>query len=466
MDRPKDDLWRGISVAVFASVCVFASSSWIGLNAVWVELPLMIGVLPESWTLPSYLVVVIQVANVGPLMYTVAGRLAPGRVRDWAVVYAIVGIGLASCLLLAFHWDKTTTIVVGGGAGKHATALLALAFFLALVDCTSSVVFLPYMAQYAAPYLTAFYVGEGLSGLVPSALGLVQGVGGDPDCVNETVNPGTGHEVVALYGPPRFSVGIFFGILSALLCCSGVAFTLLHFHPKFRAYRSRRQVAIDRTDSDAQSLLSHDDENHVISSSSSSSYQSTPRPADSRGGAGAGVAPSNFSPFGSEAVALLATVACVNALSNGVLPAIQSFSCLPYGSLAYSLAVRLAVLANPVACFLGLVVRVRDAGVCVAMATVGAALAGYQIALAALSPRPPLQDHVIGAVLAVSSFSLLTAIFSFTKMSVAAILSGRGGARALLWCGGVTQIGSCVGAVVAFLLVNVGQVFKSKDPCT
>lgn len=385
---------------VFAFVCVFASSSWIGLNAVWVELPLMIGVLPESWTLPSYLVVVIQVANVGPLMYTVARRLAPGRVRDWVVVYAIVGIGLASCLLLAFHWDKTTTFV-GGGEGKHATALLALAFFLALVDCTSSVVFLPYMAQYAAPYLTAFYVGEGLSGLVPSALGLVQGVGGDPDCVIETVN-GTGHEVVPLYGPPRFSVGVFFGILSALLCCSGVAFTLLHFHPKFSAYRSHRQVAIDRTDSDTQSLLSRDDVNHVIASSSS--YQSTPWPADSRSGAGAGagVAPSNFSPFGSESVALLATVACVNALSNGVLPAIQSYSCLPYGSLAYSLAVRLAVLANPVACFLGLVVRVRAAGVCVAMATVGAALAGYQIALAALSPRPPLQDHVIGSILAVS----------------------------------------------------------------
>ena len=59
---------------------------------------------------------------------------------------------------------------------------------------------------------------------------------------------------------------------------------------------------------------------------------------------------------------LLGLLAVTNALTNGVLPAVQSYSCLPYGRLAYHLAVVLGSAANPLACFLAMGVLCRYTG--------------------------------------------------------------------------------------------------------
>jgi len=74
---------RAVHVPTFLFVCLFAMSSWIDINGVWVEVPLLVNELPESWNLPSYIVIIIQIANVGPLVYTVARKLAPDRVSVW-----------------------------------------------------------------------------------------------------------------------------------------------------------------------------------------------------------------------------------------------------------------------------------------------------------------------------------------------------------------------------------------------
>merc|ERR1719334_1407977 len=50
---------------------------------------------------------------------------------------------------------------------------------------------------------------------------------------------------------------------------------------------------------------------------------------------------------------LLLTIQCVVCfLSNGALPSIQSYSCLPYGNTVYHLAVTLNAMANPMMAFL------------------------------------------------------------------------------------------------------------------
>ena len=40
---------------VYVLVIVFAMASWIDINGVWVELPLLVPRLPEGWGLPSYM---------------------------------------------------------------------------------------------------------------------------------------------------------------------------------------------------------------------------------------------------------------------------------------------------------------------------------------------------------------------------------------------------------------------------
>lgn len=89
---------KGSDNIVFDSLCQFCFlflilASWIDLNGIWVELPLLVQVLPEGWNLPSYLTIIIQCANIGPLIFTVAVRLAPHKVKDWPVIYLIITIG-------------------------------------------------------------------------------------------------------------------------------------------------------------------------------------------------------------------------------------------------------------------------------------------------------------------------------------------------------------------------------------
>ena len=53
---------------------------------------------------------------------------------------------------------------------------------MAFVDCTSSVTFLPFMTTFQTIFLTTYFIGEGLSGFLPSIFALIQGVQ-DYECV-------------------------------------------------------------------------------------------------------------------------------------------------------------------------------------------------------------------------------------------------------------------------------------------
>ncbi|XP_019636278.1 PREDICTED: riboflavin transporter 2-like [Branchiostoma belcheri] len=222
---------------VYFLAILFGSGSWIAFNGLWVELPIIVQHAPEGWSLPSYLSVTLSMANVGPIAFTLASVLAPGRVSVKAVVYTIVSIGIVSCALLPFFWNYTNYIA---GANRS-VALLVLAFLLGVTDCTSSVAFMPYMAVFTSPYLNPYFIGEGMSGLVPSLVALGQGVGGNPDChnvsfVNSTVVDGvltniTEYTNVYVTKDPNFPVENFFWFLFAMMLACGIAFLLLNQLP-------------------------------------------------------------------------------------------------------------------------------------------------------------------------------------------------------------------------------------------
>lgn len=72
---------------------------------------------------------------------------------------------------MAFLWDKTAPIF----GAERSIALIIIMFFMALVNATSNVLFMPYMATFHPTYLTAYFVGMGLSSLIPSVFSLIQG---------------------------------------------------------------------------------------------------------------------------------------------------------------------------------------------------------------------------------------------------------------------------------------------------
>ncbi|XP_067163687.1 solute carrier family 52, riboflavin transporter, member 3 [Apteryx mantelli] len=439
--------------------CVFGTGSWVAINGLWVELPLLVTVLPEQWDLPSYITIIIQMANVGPLFVTLMHRFRPGLLKEVAVIYVIVSTGVLACLLLAFLWSYTSPI-----AGvPHSTAFLVLTFFLSLVDCTSSVTFLPFMMQLQPQYLTTFFIGEGLSGLIPALIALGQG-SGISRCVNDSrvVNITSGNETTegsvfqmeTRYLPANFSTLLFFLLMTVMMAACLVAFFFLSRQPKVWEL-SQQQL--------------------FPSSVILSSFDQVPEEGAGSGGRGGCPCPDTRQPgeAGPEKVSyslaklafIYFLITWVSSLTNGVLPSVQSYSCLPYGNTAYHLSATLSSMANPLACIIAMFLPGRSLALLGALAVAGTAFGAYNMAIAVMSPCPLLQQSQWGDAVIVLSWVLFTGTLSYVKVMAGVILRSRSHS-ALVWYGAMEQLGSLLGAVLMFPLVNVYGFFQSADYCS
>ncbi|NXO00983.1 S52A3 protein, partial [Rhinopomastus cyanomelas] len=432
--------------------CIFGTGSWVAINGLWVELPLLVTVLPEQWDLPSYITIIIQTANVGPLLVTVMHHFWPGLLKEVPVIYGIISVGVVSCLLLAFLWDCTSTI----SGITHSTAFLLLTFFLSLVDCTSSVTFLPFMMQLQPRYLTTFFVGEGLSGLIPAFIALGQG-SGISSCVNVTHvdNVTSGNETVesistqleTRYHPANFSPLVFFLLLTAMMLACLTAFFFLTRQPK------KWELSQQQLYSSSIMLSSFD---HIRDEG-----KGCPCPKDAK-------RPGNILPVGSHPLAKLIfiylLITWVSSLMNGVLPSIQSYSCLPYGNTAYHLAATLSSMANPLACIVAMVLPNRSPTLMGILTVAGTGFGAYNMAIAVMSPCPLLQQSQWGDATIILSWVLFTGTLSYVKVIAGVILRDHSHS-ALVWYGALEQLGSLLGALIMFPLVNVYGFFESADYC-
>ncbi|XP_040837088.1 solute carrier family 52, riboflavin transporter, member 3 isoform X2 [Ochotona curzoniae] len=458
-----------MAVLTHLLVCIFGMGSWVAINGLWVELPLLVTELPEGWNLPSYLTVVIQLANIGPLLVSLLHRFRPGCLSEVPVIFTVLGVGTLACLLIAFLWNMTSWLQ----GGQHSVAFVVLTFFLALVDCTSSVTFLPFMSRLPSYYLTTFFVGEGLSGLLPALVALAQG-SGLTVCVNVTDKPGTAEDgsitqvpsgANSTFAPPgdsgshlqsrylaaRFPPLVFFLLLSFMMLCCLVAFFLLQRWPRGH-------------EASTEDLLSSQVTLHAIRTPDEK--PPTPLgPADSSKGQGHTEEEKAGTPGAAQLTFIYSLVAFVNALTNSVLPSVQTYSCLSYGPVAYHLSATLSSMANPLACFLSMFLPSRSLLCLGLLAVLGTGFGAYNMAMAVMSPCPLMQGHWGGEVLIVASWVLFTGCLSYVKVMLGVILRDRS-RSALVWCGAAVQLGSLLGALLMFPLVNVLRLFSSADPCS
>ncbi|KAG7317221.1 hypothetical protein KOW79_019519 [Hemibagrus wyckioides] len=436
--------------------CLFGMGSWVTICGLWVELPLIVPQVPEGWYLPSYLSILTQIANVGPLFVTLMHHFQPGKLNETTVIYVIVSFGTIASLLLAFFW-KETVIVQGV---ERSVYLLILTFFISTVDCTSSVTFLPFMMQLKSKYLTTYYIGEGLSGLIPAVVALIQGVGA-MQCVNGTQNFNLSETINGSmdstdylkphYLPANFSAKAFFFFLAAMMFVCLVAFFLLNNLPVVARERSsnlKYKGAIRNSDF-AKKKKSPEQKPMMNSQNGFQRF---------RGMFGKGT----YS--WAQIFYIFIILAWVNALTNSVLLSVQSYSCLPYGNHAYHWSATLASLANPLACFIAMFYAQRSLVLMGFLTGFGSILGVYIMAMAVLSPCPLLVNHISGAVLIVAAWTFFVLTLSYVKVMIAVILRDEGHS-ALVWCGAVVQLGSLLGAVIMFPLVNVYDLFSSGDPC-
>ncbi|XP_019729669.1 solute carrier family 52, riboflavin transporter, member 2 isoform X1 [Hippocampus comes] len=444
--------WRSNAVT-HGLMALFAMGSWISVNSLWVELPIIVGVLPEGWNLPAYLSVLIAFGNIGPVAVTVTHHCAPGRLNERLLIHGIQALAVVASALLAIFWAHTAIV-----AGQmHSLSFLLLTFVLSLVCCTSNVTFLPFMFRYPPEYIRTFFIGQGLSALFPCVVALGQGVG-QLECpvVNGTVQP---H-----YLKENFPAQNFFWFLFVMLSVSAVSFLALT-----RRLTPSKEAAPPPSDNaqgsytNIESLgtldaaVKSDDEMRPLNNGSSAASQEEARPEE---------APSPPAPtfWTLHNVYLLALLAVSNALTNGVLPSVQSFTCLPYGTMTFHLSVVLGNIANPLACFLAMFVILRSSTRLGVLSLAGGAFAAYLMVLASRSPCPPLQGTTTGVVLVVASWIMFTGLFSYLKVVIGTLLHEAGHAG-LLWCGISIQAGSLLGALAMFPLVNVYNVFKRGQDC-
>lgn len=450
-----------MSLLTHVLACLFGMGSWVAINGMWVELPLIVPEIPEGWYLPSYLTVLIQMANIGPLFITLMHRFRPGALDERPVIYCIVGLGIIATFLLAFFWRHTVTI----GGSLHSVPLLVLSFLLSVVDCTSSVTFLPFMMRLRPQYLTTYFAGEGLSGLVPALVALIQGVGvvhcqnaSLTDAVNKTLDnttmAGSG-ELQAIYQPAIFSAQVFFVFLSVMMIVCLVAFILLNHHPAVARERNNDlyfsgDLASGKRE---QGLSLHSQSPEQKPMLGHLEAVREPRSSFGRG---------TYSSL--EVLFIFVVLAWVNALTNAVLPSVQSYSCLPYGNKAYHLAATMAAVANPVACFIAMFVPIRSLFFMAFLCMTGTGFGAYIMAMAALSPCPLMVHSASGTAVIVLAWILFVLSLSYVKVIIGVILRDEGHS-ALVWCGAVVQLGSMVGALSMFPLVSVYGLFKSGDAC-
>ncbi|GIY00486.1 solute carrier family 52, riboflavin transporter, member 3-B [Caerostris extrusa] len=342
---------------------------------------------------------------------------------------------------------------------QHSTALLILAFFLSFVDCTSSLLYLPFIANFKEQYVISYLIGSGLSGPVPGLLAMAQGVGGYADCRNVTVSNATDFGNVTeyvlqpFYPPPRFSSNIFFGILSGQMMLSWIAFVLLNSLPQAK----RERVPLAPISRPSNPALAENFQSSTVDNDFSTSIE---KPSSVQNLLGKPGLPK------SHYYLLLLIQGFLSTIHNGVLLSIQTYSCLPYGSLAFHLTVTLSSIANPLCCFIAIFVPISNVHVVAGIAFYTTGWASYILATALMSPAPPFVDASFGAFLVVTAWIMVSGAVAFNKACIASILRREGGQVALYRCGVVTQIGSAIGAIVTFSLIQYTTLFKSYTPCT
>ncbi|KAK2111580.1 hypothetical protein P7K49_011326 [Saguinus oedipus] len=323
-------------------VAFFGMGSWAAVNGIWVELPLVVKDLPEGWSLPSYLSACVVLGNLGLLVVTLWRRLALGKGKQ-VPIQVVQALSVVGTALLAPLWHHVVPV-----AGQlHFMAFLMLALVLALAFCTTNVTFLPFLNHLPPPFLRSFFVGQGLcsqhtahSALLPCVLALVQGVG-HLECPTAPTNGTSGPP---LNFPECFPASTFFWALTTLLVTSAAAFQgLLLLLPSLLSLSTGCSGPGYQLGSLGAEEEEKEEEDLSLQEPPSQAASTIPDPD-----------PEAHQLLSAHGAFLLGLLAITSALTNGVLPAVQSFSCLPYGRLAYHLAVVLGSTANPLASFLAM----------------------------------------------------------------------------------------------------------------
>lgn len=340
-------------------VLCFAATSYLGIAAVMVELPLIIGTSPEGLSLATWCTLAVQVANLFAVAYFTLNKYVD--LRDSPVnILCLVG-GLAGSWAMANHynlvtplWNTPTSAVVIGSV-----------FIFGIIGTMSSLSSLPYVGRFSEIYMKTYMVGEGLSLLLPGAIALVQGLCGTADCKSAHHNQTTSVDLTTAAAPARFSIETYFYVVFALFFLGMISFMLLSGLPNYRTEIAAVKIGNCNY---YQYSCEHNFDSGILNS---------------------------------EGIYLLALLTVMFVLSNGILPSVQPFSSVPYGNYVFHLIAALSTFTSPLTYLISYYVKIYSTKSISRLAVVVLLLDAYAIGVAVVQKPPFLGTH-LGKMLIVS----------------------------------------------------------------
>jgi len=421
----------------FAFIVIFNLSSWIDLNSVWVELPLIVNSAPEGWTLPSTLSLVISLANIFPVLVVLLRWKLGSRFSEIPFIYTIIIVGILACCSIGLFWNWTVHVF------NHETSLplIIAVFCLAILDCTSSLVFCDFMRHFKAKYLSAMFFGEGLTATLPTLIAFAQGVGGEAQCFR---NNQTGN-FEPIYSKPRFSVSVFFYLVTGIIGISLFAFMLLRFTSIVRLAKADDIIDRKNTIETYEMLLKAEEQVAPIRKASLSTPNSLTK----------------------KQYYILQSFNVVNsAILYGCLPTLITYSLLPYGQKAFYYCSILYPVSYPLSSFYA-IFRPTISDLSVILGSIfGTLVCLFIIAIAFQSPCPIWADTLHGGI-------LMTCAWFLSSFTLAYVRIASGNRIKLAWkkqnglfyFGLSVQLGIIFGVVPMYLVINVYKLLEDREPC-
>lgn len=249
----------------------------------------------------------------------------------------------------------------------------------------------PFAGQYPDTYVTALVTGESVSGIVASGITWIQ--------------KSRHHE---LFGPQSYFI-----TLSIIMAMSAIAFGLIVYLPRSQRQRGRGRKPSEgvQHSQDDEVNINHEtdrDTHPLLVLKSNEDHQlDDPVPCESLC--------QTLLPGHVRRVVLLALIALVNFLANGVSAAIGSYACLPYGNSTYHVAQTLGLSLAPFASFAAFFYQMETQSLCY-LALVMTMSMTYVFGIALQSPSPPMQHSSAGQFLVVATSALSSVLFAYIKV--------------------------------------------------
>ncbi|VDN54570.1 unnamed protein product [Dracunculus medinensis] len=374
----------------------------------------------------------IHLACIGPLIYSFLLKWQRLSLPQAPIILVLLIFCCICMVLLALFWSTTAYIF----NEERSVILMLLMFGLALVNTTSSVLFMPYMSIFHPSYLTAYFIGMSFSALLPSIVSIIQGAGDECIYMNGSA---IRERITPLFGVEEYNL-----IMLAWLLIATVSFILLNW---------TRLGA----ESSAASNNTSTETNLPVDESVLLPHQ----------GLNIGVFKKTMVSKRLRYIILLLMMAFINAQMNGIIPSIQSFATLPYSQATYRFGLTLANIAASLACFLPLFLSTKSLGVISLLNVIASIFTAVIVVLAAMSPTPILKYSIWGQVLSVGVAVGSSLFLSYLRTLITTLVrdGGKDEKSRLFWCGVAIQIGSFIGSCIMFPLVNLLNLFESAPLC-